>query len=369
MGAKGKLKASDMAALLRGADLIDRVSDIRQKTQLGLRILIGVFLLWLAFRGVSLAKIGELFSQVNYIYIVLALAALLVSGMVKAWRWRLLFHPDENQLRFSKVWRILMMGQMVNILIPARFGEVTRVYLMNQIEDRSAVRVLGTIGIEKLLDVSILISLTAILPLLMPLPDWLHAPSRVLVIAGIIALLVMFSVAYHRSSLSRIAIFLTSFLPAMYRTMILSQLEGALESLSALRHRRINLKLSFWSVVAWLASSLVNYLVFLALGLSLPFIASVFLLLVLHVGIAVPSSPGKIGVFHYLCLLALSVFSVDRGIALGYSTILYILAFGTPSLLGLLFLICDETLTWHGLRYAIQQRQVADSDTLPEFSK
>jgi N-acetylglucosaminyldiphosphoundecaprenol N-acetyl-beta-D-mannosaminyltransferase len=73
---------------------------------------------------------------------------------------------------------------------------------------------------------------------------------------------------------------------------------------------------------------LVNYIIFFALGLSPSFTAALFLLVVLQVGIAVPSAPGKLGIFQYLCILALAPFGVGKSNALIYSVLLYLVAFG-----------------------------------------
>ncbi len=51
-------------------------------------------------------------------------------------------------------------------------------------------------------------------------------------------------------------------------------------------------------------------------------------LAVLQGGVAVPSTPGKIGVFHYLCILALSIFGVPAAVGLGYGLILHVLVIG-----------------------------------------
>jgi hypothetical protein len=48
------------------------------------------------------------------------------------------------------------------------------------------------------------------------------------------------------------------------------------------------------------------------------------LLLVLQIGVAVPSTPGKVGVFQTLAVLTLSLFAVDRALAFSYGLLLYV---------------------------------------------
>ena len=59
-----------------------------------------------------------------------------------------------------------------------------------------------------------------------------------------------------------------------------------------------------------------------------------FLLVVLSVGASAVSVPGNLGVFHYLTVLALAVFSVDRDTALAYAVALYVVALMPKIVLG-----------------------------------
>jgi len=70
-----------------------------------------------------------------------------------------------------------------------------------------------------------------------------------------------------------------------------------------------------------------------------PFTAALFVLIVLQVGSAPPSAPGKLGVFHYLTVLALSAFGVDKVLALAYSLLLYVVALMPKIVIGVGVLI------------------------------
>jgi hypothetical protein len=80
--------------------------------------------------------------------------------------------------------------------------------------------------------------------------------------------------------------------------------------------------------------SAVNYTLLGAIGERPSFLAALFLLIVLQIGVAVPSSPGRIGVFHYLCVQALAVFGIGGANALSYAFILHLIAVILPVALG-----------------------------------
>jgi uncharacterized membrane protein YbhN (UPF0104 family) len=99
-----------------------------------------------------------------------------------------------------------------------------------------------------------------------------------------------------------------------------------LDGMAVLRSWQANLAVWGLSILSWLLAASTNYLLFWAFGFPLSFAAAGFLLVVLQLGIAPPSLPGKLGVFHYLTVLALSFFGVARGPALTYALVLYVVA-------------------------------------------
>ena len=76
----------------------------------------------------------------------------------------------------------------------------------------------------------------------------------------------------------------------------------------------------------------------MAFGFKLPAIAALFLLVVLQVGNSAVSVPGNLGVFHYLTVLALAVYGIDRERALAYAIVLYAVALLPKIALGVLIM-------------------------------
>ena len=75
----------------------------------------------------------------------------------------------------------------------------------------------------------------------------------------------------------------------------------------------------FLSGLAWSVAGLGAVCWVRAFLLPVPWYAGLFVLTVVNLGSAIPSSPGFIGVYHYLVVLALSVWVPDRSTALGYA--------------------------------------------------
>ena len=330
----------------RALSLWERANGLWQQANIrGLQVALGTGLslvfLWLAFRDVPLSQVVATFSRADYRFVALALVLVLTSPLARAARWRLLYHPDQKELSHLRLAEVLLISQMLNIVVPARLGEVARIYFMGKIESRSRSRTLGTIAVEKWLDILMLLLLVLLAPIFVSLPPWFRDSRVTLAVFAAAFLGVALTLSYGKDRLLTLMESVSRFLPEGWRqsTMRVHRATSlALGSLDVLRSPWVRLKLQGWSLIIWMLSILVNYIVFLALGLPLPFAAALFLVIVLEVGVAVPSVPGKLGIFHYLCTLALGVFGLEKGAALGYAVLLYFVVFAPPLLLGALFL-------------------------------
>jgi hypothetical protein len=98
------------------------------------------------------------------------------------------------------------------------------------------------------------------------------------------------------------------------------------------------LVLAGWSLLIWAMTAFLNQLILWCLGIDVPLVAPLLLLVVLQIGVRVPSSPGSIGVFHYLSVVTLGLFGVEKELALSYGMLLHLVTYLPPSLLGVVYL-------------------------------
>jgi uncharacterized protein (TIRG00374 family) len=321
---------------------------LRQANVRGLRLVAGtvlsIFLLWLAFRNVPVSQIFDAFSHLDWRFMGLAFGLTLAGTLARAARWKLLYHPDHKTLNSLRMAEALFISQMLNIVVPARLGEVARIQMMSQLESRSRVLTLSTIVVEKWLDILALLIIMFLVPVSVSLPVWFQDSRKSLIVFAITFFGATLLLSYGKSWLLAMLESTFHFLPQLWRTRFQQAASLALGSLDVLRSPWVGLQLQAWSLLIWAMGILVNYIVFLILGLSLPFVAALVLLVVLQLGFAVPSVPGKLGIFQYLCILALAPFGVGKSSALSYSVLLYLVAVGPLLLLGAFF------IWWEGIR-------------------
>ena len=319
--------------------------------QLWIGIVFSLGFLVLALRGVDLRETANVLRRVNVPILGAAVASYVLSAAAKAIRWRLLLAARKAP-SFGRAFSVMSIGVLANAFLPARLGEFTRAYLMGESEADSKVYVLGTVAVEKVTD--LLFLLLALMALLsrMALPEWLAGPARgtALVLAILAPCFVL--LVWQREFFLRMVERVSRFVPLAWREGLVRQTHYGLASLDVVRRPRLLIGLLGWSLIVWILSALTNTLVFLALGLSLPVWASLLLLVVLQVGTAVPSSPGRIGVFQYLVILTLSIFAIDKNVALGYSVVLYLVIYVPIALLGV-WGLWHEKITWGKLTEAM----------------
>jgi uncharacterized membrane protein YbhN (UPF0104 family) len=285
-----------------------------------LATILGGGLLYLAMRGVQLGKIWEVLLKMDGIYLVLALVLVLISPVVRALRWRALF--DEEVPGLVPLIGAIVTGQTLNFTIPFRSGEVARILMVGDRKLQTA----GTIAVEKALDAACFAGLCVMLPLIWAIPEWLEGPRlSVLGMAGIYLVAVV-----GLSMIPRIS-------PKLFKIVQVPPLKQMPILLGS-------------SLYLWAGSILTNYFVLCALQIQATFLAAIVLVVILQVGVAVPSSPGKIGVFQYLAVLGLSLFGVAKSSALAFGLVLHLLVFVPAAVMALIFWVKSKNTSTQSYR-------------------
>ena len=295
--------------------------------------LLSIGLLWLAARGVSWAEVAAGLGSARGNLIGVGVGCVLVATALRAWCWRRLLVATTVPVTFVGAWKILLIGQFLNICVPARAGDVARVYLMGEAAGMPKTGAATSVVLEKFFDTTTLLLLLGLVSLLVELPAPLAGVRRGLAAAAVLLPLAVVALAWRGTGLVR---FLER--PAHGDGGWVAQLarhgETIVASLRIIRqwHGLVLIQAGFLGI--WLALAGVNYAVLRALEIDAPVAAAFFVLIVLQVGTSVPSTPAKIGVFQYLAVLALAPFGIAREPALTYGVLLHVVGFGPVIALG-----------------------------------
>ncbi|OEU47345.1 MAG: hypothetical protein BA861_02100 [Desulfobacterales bacterium S3730MH5] len=121
-----------------------------------LGLLLSGIALYVTFVNIPLPELVGYLKTVNYWWVIPAVAIALMSFMIRVVRWQLLLTPVKKT-GFWSAYHPLMIGFMLNCLLPARVGELARPAIFSKKERVSFSKVLATVSAERLFDVVVLL--------------------------------------------------------------------------------------------------------------------------------------------------------------------------------------------------------------------
>jgi len=282
--------------------------------------------IWYLADKVSLEEIFQALILAKPGYILLGVLIMLLTVLIKAWRWQLMFMIPDETTRLPPFFWSMMLGQYVNLIVPfLRLGEIARIYALNRQTDIPMAQSIGTLVVEKVLDMIMFVLTIAILLPLVILPEFIGEPGWILWSVPVIALLVLYLLAYQTQLITRFFKAMVGKFPTQLGKRILKWSISGLEGLAALRSRRLSLLLVASSVFIAFLSVLLPYVLFAAFDLPLGMIEAALIHVVLTIAITPPSTPGKIGIFNgAVAFILLSFGMADEAVIISYSIVFHL---------------------------------------------
>ncbi len=303
-------------------------------------IIISLICIFLAFRKVDLGEMWTALKTANYWYLIPAMVVVFVSHWLRAWRWRFLLNPIQP-VHKGTLFSALVIGYAANTFMPAHLGEFLRAYVVSRKKKLDMSPVFATIVVERVVDIFSLLALMLIALFVYPFPDW-AIDSGYIMLAGSVGLLafLFFLKKATRATLSLLGFLLKPF-PEKFKQKVQNLLENFVAGLSPLDRKRDYFYSTILSFGIWACYGLVFYFCLEAFNFvkiyNLGWETSLILLVITTIAVVVPSSPGYVGTYHYLCQITLAMFSVPAGPALSYAAVVHGLNFLPVLLVGLYF--------------------------------
>lgn len=246
---------------------------------------LGSVLLFFTLKGIQKEIFLGIYSRINIFFLFLGLSLIVIGLFLKAFRWKLLI--NETNLSYKNIFYILTIGYLINNLLPARAGEIARIFLMGRREKIGLSKTTGTIAAEKFFDIIVLISMFLFL--------FLKA-SKLKDLS-----LLFFNLTVSNKWLSRYRLFISTF--------------------TLFKNKQKLFLVIFLSIIIWLFESLWNFTLMKSLDINLSFSVAIFLASIVNLGLFIPSPPGYIGVFHFLTTFTLVFFGVEKTTAFSYAVL------------------------------------------------
>ncbi len=273
-----------------------------------------------------LDKIIQDFKSSNFLWLFVVMICFLISNVSRALRWNMLIRPLGHSVRLFNTFFATMAGYFANLALP-RFGEVVKPGLVTKYEGIPIEKVMGTIVVDRLLDVVCLLSMIGLAFILefdilykyitenASGGEGMSLTKKIIFIgiplAGIMTLILLW---VFRKRVMEMAIY------QKIKKIVIGFMEG-MKTIAKLENKGLFI---FHTLVIWLMYFLMTYLCFFAfaptahLGPVIGLVVFVFG----GLGIVIPS-PGGMGSYHFLVSAALIIYGVSAQDAFSFSNICF----------------------------------------------
>jgi hypothetical protein len=322
------------------------------KKNITISLIIGVTIsalaLYLTFRNVPVADLLAYLISINYFWIFPAVLVILTSFVLRVFRWQIILE-SAGKVSFWGAFHPLMIGFMINCILPGRVGEVARPAVLQKKENIPFSTGLATVAAERVFDVGILLILFSILLVTVPIDPNLdivfgkyHLNRETLVTVGegtfkllilLIVGIIMVSFGKTRTAINRsimlipyLFFFSGSEFKKKIQKKICEPIVSVVENFTsgfALVKYPFKIFVCFGlSIFIWALAAFSYYITAQGCpGLELSFTEITAHMIIICFFIALPSVPGFWGIWEAGGVFALVLFGVSSKDAAGYTLV------------------------------------------------
>lgn len=315
-------------------------------------LLAAACLVWV-FHDIHLQTFWASMTTINWWWVAPAVLFDVLSYVCQGLRWRLLLRP-LGSLSALRTTQAIYAGLFTNEILPMRFGELVRAYLVSRWLEAGLVAVVPSMAVERLFDgvwLAVAIGLTAIF---VPLPKDLLEAGDVLGILMLVATGLFIYILLRKQAAPGVpapAAAAPGWKPLRRLQSLRQEMAGGLRGIGLSRSSLLAFGLS---PVLLVLQALSFWLVMWAYGLRFSFWVGCAVFVIVHLGTAIPNAPSNVGTYQFFCVVGLTLFGVEKTLATGFSVVVFILLTIPLWLLGA-WAISRSGTTFSALRREINQ--------------
>ena len=283
-------------------------------------------------------KVMDDFKSANYFWVIIVLIAFTVSNVSRAIRWNMLIAPLGYRPRFINSFLSTVLGYFANLGLP-RVGEVVRGGTLSRYEKIPLEKVMGTIVVDRIIDVISILLVTSLAFLLEFESLWRFAQQyipvdrlwKIILILGILGVSGLGVLWLLRKNLAK----------TKFYGKFIKILKGFYDGLKTIGQLEKPWLFMFHSINIWLMYYLMTYLCFFAFAptADLSPLAGLVVFVFGGWGIVIPS-PGGMGTYHFLVQIALGIYGIGGDDAFSFANIAFFsIQLGCNVFIGLLALL------------------------------
>lgn len=303
---------------------------------------------------VDLREFSRTFLEVSWTFVLLAVLANFLSIMLKVSSWKIIFDFSFEGIRsrWIDLTSALMIGFLVNALVPARMGEIARAFVISRRqslrgEPVSRSTVFGTIVLERVFD-GVAMGMIVVYGIIhMDLPTWADKGALVLVVISLFftAALVTLEIKRKKLKAGSEAAHANHSDHHSLRRRFATRLYGIIarfsEGQKVLRSPGRVAAIFCTTSASWIFQLIAIYFTLHAFHLErIGMLGALLLLILINVAGALPATPANVGVFQLATVIPLVVtYDIPETTALAFSIGLQVIEGSIGVGIGSLFLL------------------------------
>lgn len=264
----------------------------------------------LAATAVAIARsdpraIGLAIAGMSWRWATLAAVINLLGVVVDATRLRIIVSASGH-IGLRHVLQAQLVGIMGNVLFPFKLGEGARAYILTRNHEVPTATAVTMVVLDRVLDALVLPMFVAIASVLLPLPSTVLRYRTWMLMslaAGSFAGVIVGRRLRDRHAAGRAPVAVAGTLDRIVAGMTILGHRGRLASAIAA------------SLLSWTARAAILWCMLRAFGLDLPLSATVTMLVIVNLSIALVATPGNVGSFELASAAALALWNVPSDLA------------------------------------------------------
>ena len=315
--------------------------------KLGWRGMVGLAIsaacLYFAFRNVEWSDALEHARTANYWLLLLSAACATGMFPLRARRWRTILDPVAPKLPFGPLWRSTAIGMMVNNVVPLRAGELARAFaLTREVPSVSFSTALASLVVDRVFDAIVVLLLLAVSMVAAGVSAGTQLVGGYSIThlaegfaaVPIVALVALYALVFFPDTLIRLFELVARRVSPAIEQRGSDMLRRFAEGLSVLKTPGHFIAVFWWTLLHWLLQPVAFWLGLVALGIHVPWPATLFMQGVIVVAVALPSAPGFFGLFELGATMALALYGVSRSDAATWALVFHVASFIPITLIG-----------------------------------
>jgi len=336
-------------------------------------ILISIAALYLAFRHVPLSALLFYLKSINYVWAVPAVFLVMVGFFLRTLRWQFILE-SSYKIGIWQAFHPLMIGFMINCILPGRLGEFARPAILQKKEKVPFATGIATVAAERVFDVGALVLFTVITFAFLSIDSQveiafgnyhlnrstLEVLFNRMIIAGILfmAAIIMVSLPILRRGIHRLILAIPSlffFTAEPFRSKLTEKVcnpmirfvDNIALGFALIKYPQKIFICTLYSLGVWITAAASYYLFsFGSPGIKLSFSEMFAVMVIICLFIALPSVPGFWGLWEAGGVFAMSLFGVSTPAAAGFTLANHALQLFPVIVVGLISAVVTSVNVW-----------------------